>query len=132
MKGDCYVAAARFVIGNARCPEILLAHGEVTGQGPIAGVRYGHAWAEIGDAVIDPSNGRIVCARKDAYYGIGNITGGVVRYSPSEARRLMLETFHYGPWEPPANALQHKSKSPQKMVPNTDGLSAETARGQGG
>jgi len=23
----------------------------------------------------------------------------VARYSPSEARRLMLETLHYGPWE---------------------------------
>ena len=51
MKGDCYEAAARFVVGNARCPGILLAHGEVTGQGPIAGIRYGHAWAEIGDAL---------------------------------------------------------------------------------
>ena len=98
MKGDCYQAAARFVIGNARCPGILLVHGEVTGQGPIAGLRYGHAWVEIGDAVIDPSNGRIVCARKDAYYGIGKITGGVVRYSPSQAHLLMLETLHYGPW----------------------------------
>ena len=55
MKGDCYEAAARFVIGNSRCPGIMLAHGEVTGQGPIVGIRYGHAWAEIGDAVIDPN-----------------------------------------------------------------------------
>ena len=93
----------------------------MTGQGPIAGIRYGHAWAEIGDAVIDPSNGRIVCGRKDAYYALGKITGCVVRYSPAEARRLMLETLHYGPW-----------KSPRKMVKNTDGLSAGTARGQGG
>ncbi|MEI6035676.1 MAG: hypothetical protein WCS65_15535 [Verrucomicrobiae bacterium] len=85
-------------MANARCPGILLAHGEVTGQGPIAGIRYGHAWAEIGDAVVDPSNGRIVCARKDAYYALGKITGGVVRYSPEEARRMMLETLHYGPW----------------------------------
>ena len=121
MKGNCYEAAARFVIGNARCPEIRLVHGEVTGQGPIAGIRYGHAWVEIGDAVIDPSNGRIVCARKDAYYAIGKITGGVALYSPAEARRLMLETLHYGPWE-----------TPRKMVTNTDGLSVATARGQGG
>jgi len=101
MKGDCYQAAAQFVIGNARCPGILLAHGEVTGQGPIAGIRYGHAWAEIGDAVIDPSNGRIVCARRDAYYAIGKIAEKVARYSPHEARKMMLETLHYGPWEPP-------------------------------
>ena len=106
MKGDCYEAAARFVIGNSLCPGIVLAHGEVTGQGPIAGIRYGHAWAEIGEAVIDPSNGRIVCTRKDAYYGIGKITGGVVRYSPAEARRLMLDTLHYGPWESVVSPLK--------------------------
>ena len=41
----------------------------------------------------------IVCARKDAYYALGNISGGGVRYSPEEACRLMLETLHYGPWE---------------------------------
>jgi len=98
VKGDCYEAAARFVIGNSRCPGIVLVHGEVTGQGPIAGIRYGHAWAEIGDAVIDPSNGRIVCDRKDAYYCIGKISS-VVRYSAEEARQSMLETLHYGPWE---------------------------------
>ena len=121
MKGDCYAAAARFVIGNARCPGIMLVHGEVTGQGPIAGIRYGHAWVEIGDAVIDPSNRRIVCARRDAYYAIGKITASVSRYSPQEARRLMLKTLHYGPWE-----------EPRKMVTNTDGLSVATARGQGG
>ena len=121
MNGDCYEAAARFVIGNARCPGILLIHGEVTGQGPIAGIRYGHAWVEIGDAVIDPSNGRIVWGRKSAYYAIGKITTRVARYSPSEARRLMLENLHYGPWE-----------EPRKMVTNTDGLSVGTARGQGG
>jgi hypothetical protein len=77
----------------------MLVHGEVTGQGPIAGIRYGHAWAEIGDAVIDPINGRIVCARKHAYYAIGKITGSVARYSPTDARRMMLDTLHYGPWE---------------------------------
>ncbi len=99
MKGDCYEAAVRFVIGNSRCPGIQLVHGEVTGQGPIAGIRYGHAWVEIGDVVIDPSNGRIVCAHKNAYYAIGKITTSVVRYSPSEARRLMLEALHYGPWD---------------------------------
>ena len=32
MKGDCYEAAARFVIGNSRSPGIVLVHGEVTGQ----------------------------------------------------------------------------------------------------
>jgi len=97
-RGDCYEAAAHFVIGNARCPGIRLVHGEVTGQGKIAGIRYGHAWVELGDAVIDPSNGRKICMRKADYYELGKITGGVVRYSPGEARHMLVETLHYGPW----------------------------------
>jgi len=123
-RGDCYEAAAMFVIGNAFCPGIVLAHGEVTGQGKIAGIRYGHAWVEIGDAVIDPSNGRKICMRRDAYYAIGKITGSVVRYAPHDARRMMLETHHYGPWEgknssatpenSPARRLKSKPKHPRK------------------
>ena len=97
--GDCYEAAAKLLMEHRDCPGIALAHGTVTGQGAVAGIRYGHAWVEIGDAVLDPSNGRLVVARKPAYYAAGEIAEPVARYTFAEAAREMLETGHYGPWE---------------------------------
>jgi hypothetical protein len=97
--GDCYEAAAKLLYAHRSCPGIVLVHGTVTGQGPIAGIRYGHAWIEIGDVVLDPSNGRFVCARKADYYAVGEINEPVARYEFEEAARQMLETRHYGPWE---------------------------------
>jgi hypothetical protein len=98
-EGDCYEAAAKLLYTHRSCPGIVLVHGTVTGQGPIAGMRYGHAWIEIGDVVLDPSNGRFVCARKSTYYAAGEIREPVARYDFEAAARQMLETCHYGPWE---------------------------------
>ncbi len=98
-EGDCYEAAAKLLYAHRSCSGIVLVHGTVTGQGPIAGIRYGHAWIEIGDVVLDPSNGRFVCARKSAYYAAGEIREPVARYDFEAAARQMLETRHYGPWE---------------------------------
>jgi hypothetical protein len=98
-EGDCYEAAAKLLYAHRSCPGIVLVHGTVTGQGPIAGIRYGHAWIEIGDVVLDPSNGRFVCARKSAYYAVGEIREPVARYAFEAAARQMLETRHYGPWD---------------------------------
>ena len=98
--GDCYRAAAASLMSLGCDSGGLLAHAEVTGQGVIAGLRYGHAWMEIGDSVIDQSNGRTVCMRQDAYYELGNIEPeSVRRYSWREAMALMTQTGHYGPWE---------------------------------
>ena len=81
-EGDCYEAAAKLLYVHRLCPGIVLVHGTVTGQGPIAGIRYGHAWIEIGDdVVLDPSNGRFVCARKADYYAVGEINEPVTRYA---------------------------------------------------
>ena len=145
--GDCYEAAAKLLEAHRGCPGIALAHGTVTGQGRIAGVRYGHAWVEVGDVVLDPSNGRFVVARKPAYYAVGQITEPVARYTFAEAARRMVETGHYGPWEtrplPTPRARQNAptrpinaalsapfpftkpaARAPRKMVKNSDGLSA--------
>ena len=97
--GDCYEAAAKLLYMHRSCPGIVLVHGTVTGQGPIAGIRYGHAWIEAGDVVLDPSNGRLVCARKSTYYAAGEIREPVARYDFEAAARQMLETRHYGPWK---------------------------------
>lgn len=147
MRGNCYEAAAKLLTAYCGCPGVELVHGTVTGQGPIAGVRYGHAWVEIGDVVLDASNGRFVVAGKSAYYAVGEITEPVARYAFREAALCMLETGHYGPWdERPILTLKRAAKRsptpdkrgfsgasslstsptkrPRKMVKNTDGLSA--------
>jgi hypothetical protein len=147
-EGDCYEAAAKLLYAHRSCPGIVLVHGTVTGQGPIAGMRYGHAWIEIGDVVLDPSNGRFVCARKSAYYAVGEINEPLTRYAFEEAARQMLETRHYGPWEkrpslttpsgakrspkadkrgfsgPSSPSLHPTPSGPRKMVKKSDGLSA--------
>jgi hypothetical protein len=147
-EGDCYEAAAKLLYAHRSCPGIVLVHGTVTGQGPIAGMRYGHAWIEIGDVVLDPSNRRFVCARKADYYALGDINEPVTRYVFEEAARQMLETRHYGPWEkrpflttssggkrspkpdkrgfsgPSSPSLHPTPSRPRKMVKQSDGLSA--------
>ena len=146
-EGDCYEAAAKLLYAHRSCPGIVLVHGTVTGQGPIAGIRYGHAWIEIGDVVLDPSNGRFVCAKRETYYAAGEICEPVSRYDFEADARQMLETRHYGPWEtcpiltPPAGAkrsptadkrgfswastpsLQPIPSTARKMVKKSDGLS---------
>lgn len=94
--GRCYEVAANYVLDN---PEAVLCHGVVTGQGPSAGRRFGHAWVEIGDEVIDFTSPRVAWPRAD-YYAYGDITQGeVVRYTQKQAAHRLIEANHYGPWE---------------------------------
>lgn len=57
--GNCYSTAVREAekVG----PEALVCHGTATGRGPLDGIPHGHAWVEIGDLVIDRSNGPPSC-----------------------------------------------------------------------
>ncbi|GAG99888.1 unnamed protein product, partial [marine sediment metagenome] len=58
--GDCFEAAGRYVMDNALMgnnQNLLLVHGEVTGQGQLKGIKYGHAWIEKGNEIIDVSKG---------------------------------------------------------------------------
>lgn len=101
-RGDCYQAAAEYLLdhGSRLGPDARLVHGLVTGQGAIAGIRYGHAWVEVGDMVIDPSNGRLLHLRREHYYFLGQIRESeLTRYSRAQTRELMLDFLHYGPWE---------------------------------
>ena len=114
--GDCYEAAGRYMMkecsfGNDDCV-LTLVHGEVSGQGPLEGIRYGHAWVEKGDSVIDKSNGRDINMPKFFYYAVGQIRRevfddegyhpgkeNVYRYSWEEARKNILLYEHWGPWD---------------------------------
>ena len=102
-KGDCYEAAFKYIMEKSLFgPEnrLVLVHGTPLGQGPIEGLRFGHAWVEDGNTVIDRSNGGNTHMPKRDYYELGNIDPkDSYRYSWSEAREMASKFKHYGPWE---------------------------------
>ena len=103
--GNCFDVAAKLVIDNDYSKEFndpLLVHGEVAGQGPLEGIRFGHAWVEDGNVVIDKSNGKDLKIPKLLYYALGNIEdkkGKIYRYNLEETRKMLLKHAHYGPWD---------------------------------
>lgn len=117
--GDCYQAALVYALSLATSEREAhrVCHGEPLGQGPIEGVRHGHAWVErvevlrfpdrdIEHAIvvcIDKSNGNDATLPAELYYKVGDIAvDEVERYTVDEAWTLALEHGHYGPWhEPP-------------------------------
>ena len=100
--GDCYEAAGKYMMDNCMfgC-NLILVHGEVQGQGHLSEVSYGHAWVLDGGTVIDVSNGRNLQLPQEIYYAIGQIDniGNVHEYTWEEARRLIVDFEHWGPWE---------------------------------
>lgn len=100
--GDCYEAAGNYMLGecmfNQGCG-LILVHAEVTGQGPIEGVKYGHAFILDNGTVIDNSNGRSLTMSQEEYYKLGKIGSNVHQYSFRDFKRKVLETGHWGPWD---------------------------------
>lgn len=114
--GDCFETAAALVFSD---PSLMLVHGRPVAQrggSATPGERFWHAWAEetqefaelLSDAddvyeveyVIDKSNGRDISMPRESYYAIGKMSDEHVRrYTRDEARELMLEFKHYGPWD---------------------------------
>ena len=101
--GDCYEAAGKYIMDKClfagpNC-DLILVHAEVTGQGPIQGLKHGHAFVLDGDTVIDRSNGRDVRLPKQVYYNLGNIGDNLHEYTFKEFRRKVTEYRHWGPWD---------------------------------
>lgn len=95
-EGDCYKVACDTVL-NSPAIDMLLCHGIATGQGKIKGTRFGHAWVEIGDTVIDFSNGLQVMISRERYYEIGKLTD-VAKYDREQVWAMLDKHEHYGPW----------------------------------
>jgi len=96
--GDCFDVAGRLIMDM---PDGTLVHACVNGQGPLEGIRMGHAWVERGNVVVDHSNGKHREIPKELYYSIGGVRqepGQYVSYSSREAMQMMLSTEHFGPW----------------------------------
>ena len=105
--GDCYEAAGKYMTsqcmlsGDMGCDDVILVHGEVAGQGPLAGMTYGHAWILEGGAVVDKSNGRNLHLPRQLYYVIGSIDqiGNTHEYTWEETREMIMQYEHWGPWD---------------------------------
>jgi hypothetical protein len=114
--GDCYEIAGKIAMGiwsvemladnETSYPDFIgtpyVVHAEVSGQGAISGLRYGHAWVEDDMFIYDYSNGRKIIFPKELYYAIGNVITKkpkYFKYNFDEARKKMAETGHYGSWE---------------------------------
>jgi predicted ABC-type ATPase len=111
--GDCYKTAGDFVLDNKLLGETRtnkikfvgephVVHAQVTGQGEISGLKYGHAWVEDDVLVYDYSNGRKLEIPKNLYYAVGKIKTTKPRYFKytfEQARKKMLDSGHYGPWD---------------------------------
>jgi hypothetical protein len=114
--GNCYEMAGKIAMGiwsvemfadkETSYPDFIgtpyVVHAEVSGQGAISGLRYGHAWVEDDMFIYDYSNGRKIIFPKELYYAIGNVIPKkpkYFKYTFDEARKKMLESGHYGSWE---------------------------------
>jgi hypothetical protein len=99
--GDCYCATGHYLMDNGiDNPNLVMVHGEVTGQGKIEGIKYSHAWIEDGEMCIDVSQGKHLELPRVFYYAIGHIDPSrTYRYTLPELRRKVLDTGHWGPWD---------------------------------
>jgi hypothetical protein len=94
--GDCYYDAGKFVMRN---PGWVLVHGRPTLRRPPF-VEFGHAWAEKGDQVFDPSSG--FRGPRYLYYSLGNIDYREnLVYSNATLMDFLRLAKHWGPWEGP-------------------------------
>ncbi len=111
MKGECYRLAAQLAQEN---PEYRLVHAEVTGEGEIEGIRYGHAFVRFTDEwltewVFDPSgpNGMVKMAW-EIYFRRGKINPDeIIEYTYEEVIENVLNHLHWGPWDEKALKWHH-------------------------
>jgi hypothetical protein len=102
--GDCYEAAGKYMMDECMFGDdcnLILVHGEVAGQGALDGVTFGHAWVLDGGTVIDQSNNRNLQLPRVLYYSLGQIDniGNTHEYSWEQARKIIMEYGHWGPWD---------------------------------
>ena len=104
--GDCYEAAVHTMMrlcDEGDTSHYRLVHAEIVGQGPIEGVRHGHAFVVdvVKDLAYDESNGKKVCWPLPVYASVARINEARnwYVYTMKQASHWMLETGVYGPWE---------------------------------
>lgn len=97
--GDCFVVALHKFMENPK--RYTLVHGVVTGQGPLEGIQFCHAWVidEKTDNVIDmtlPAGQQKIPV--NLYYHIGCIDI-TKEYNASQVYKMIDKYGTYGPWD---------------------------------
>ena len=98
--GDCFPQAWRYFEKHAYDdPKLRLVHALVTGQGPIEGIIYSHAWCEDDTYVYDMT-------QKSGYQQIPKVLyhymariHALYSYDIDQFHKKTLEYKTYGPWE---------------------------------
>lgn len=113
-KGNCYRDAYRALVNRKGDPGWVVVHGVCTGRGPIAGVRFGHAWLEyrvmspggktLFSLAFDPSADVTLLAER--YRALGEVTD-CVEYTLEELHAHHAAFLHYGPFDPVIAAAVH-------------------------
>ena len=118
-RGNCFGDAFDYIFHEGVIRgrnNLILVHAIICPlMGPLSGVRFGHAWVEDGDNVIDTSRNNIVMDKQSFYLlgGLINLPTGefnpnqhltikeedIHRYSVQEAKKMVVEHEMYGPWE---------------------------------
>ncbi len=99
--GNCFEKHGKMVL-EYKAKELLLVHGEVSGQQHFEGIRFTHCWLENDTHVYDYSNNRELVFPKEVYYLLGRILndeGKLAKYTNKEAREFMIDKGTFGPWE---------------------------------
>ena len=97
--GDCFVVSLHKFMENPK--RYTLVHGVVTGQGPLEGVEYCHAWVidEKTDTVIDMTlPTKMQKLPVDLYYNIGHISI-TKEYKAADVGKMLDKYGTYGPWD---------------------------------
>ena len=111
--GDCYQAAGRLM--TTLSDDHTLVHGMVDGQGALQGKRFGHAWVETNDTVLDHSNGRKLEIPKAVYYSLGNIKQQDNKYyDKNQALTWIVKAKHWGPWEMSGDTIDISEEIPDQ------------------
>ena len=94
--GNCFEVALHTFMEDPQ--NYILVHGVVSGQGPLDGIKYCHAWVLDGDTVIDNTQKKLNRLPKVVYYSLGDIS--ITReYDSKDVYNMMEKYGTYGPWD---------------------------------
>lgn len=102
--GDCFKAAGKLMMdgrfsGIEGWRDFVLVHADVTPlMGPMAGVKYSHAWIETADEILDYSMGKTLRMPKEVYYALGR-PENITKYNHKQFSEKIDKYQHWGPWE---------------------------------
>lgn len=99
--GDCFEIHGKFMLDqmfHGTGDRYTLVHGMVHGQGDVAGYRFAHSWIEIGESILDISNGGFVKMSIEKYYELGKISD-VHKYTIEDVMSKVNQHEHWGCWD---------------------------------